>query len=320
MITTAPTTALQPSLEIRPSRLLSWGAIFGGCFAALSIHILLTMLGLGLGVRLVSPATNDNPASDFTVAAGLVWTISALVSLFVGGWIAGRSVDVGERRTGGLHGFVVWSLSTVVVFTFLSSGASLALGTAARAIGKGIAGTAQVVGAAAPKAADAAQSSGIADVGQDMVRDMVGELRFPGQQGDLPVAAKREIGVALARFAANPTDDRRNALMTAMTNAGAPRDFAESAVRRWEDSINRLKAQARELQAEAEQKAREVADKAAKGISQGAIWTFVAFLLGAVAAGVGGRIGARSAIEAPAREAAADLGVSIPKREDVART
>lgn len=318
MITTTPVSSSTSNpVHVRPSRLLSWGAIFGGCFTALSIHILLTMLGLGLGVRLVSPLTNDNPAGDFTVAAGLVWTISALVALFVGGWVAGRAVDVGERGTGGLHGFAVWSLSTVVIFTFLSSGAGLALGTAARAVSKGVAGTVQAVSGAASSAADAAQGTPLADIGQDVMRDMVAELRLPGQQGELPAANKREIAVALGRFATQGGDERRAALVTAITNAGAPRDFAESLVGRWEESVNRLKAQATELKNDAAQAAREAADKAARSISQGAIWTFVAFLLGAVAATIGGRMGSKSAMHAPIEPATGD---NFPKREDVART
>lgn len=312
-MTTLPSSSLvQPAYDVRPSRLLSWGAIFGGAFVALSIHILLTMLGIGLGVRLVAPLTNDNPAADFTVAAGIVWTVSALIALAVGGWVAGRSINVGDRRSGALHGFVVWSLATVVVFGFLSSGTGLLVSGAASMVGKGVANTAKAVGTVGQQAAQSASNSGWSD---DIVRGALDELHLPGQQGAIPAANKREIGVALARFVAQTNDERRNALITAITNAGAPRDFAETTVRRWEDSLGRLKAQAKEVQDEAAQQAREAADKAAKGVSQGAIWTFVGFLLGAIAAGIGGRMGATAAQEAPVRDAEA----GIPKREDVAR-
>lgn len=297
--------------NLRPSRLLSWGAIFAGCFVALSIHILLTMLGVGLGVRMVDPLTNDNPVTDFTVAAVIVWTVSALISLAVGGWVAGRSINVGESRSGGLHGFVVWSLSTVVVFLFLSSGAGLAVSGAAKAVGKGVAGAAKAVGGVGQQAA---QSAPVTQWADDVVHGAVDELRLPGQQGAIPAANKREISLTLTRFATQPNDDHRNALITALTNAGAPRDFAETTVRRWEDSMNRIKTQVKEMQDEATQQAREAADKASKSVAQGAIWTFVGFLLGAIAAGFGGRMGAAAAQQAPIHEAEADF----PKREDVA--
>jgi len=312
MITSSIPSSSSTAVDLRPSRLLSWGAIFAGCFAALSIHILITMLGLGLGVRMVEPLTNDNPASDFAVAAGIAWTVSALISLCVGGWVAGRSINVGESRSGGLHGFVVWCLSTVVVFGFLSSGAGLAVGGAAKAIGSGIAGVTRAAGSAGQQAA---QSPSITNWVGDVVRGATDELRLPGQQGEIPAANKREIALALTRFAAQPNDDRRNALITALTDAGAPRDFAESTVRRWEDSMNRIRREVTQMQDEAAQQARQAADKASKALAQGAIWTFVGFLLGAIAASFGGRMGAVAAQAAPVRDAEADF----PKREDVTR-
>lgn len=310
-MTTLP-TSLSPTVDVRPSRLLSWGAIFAGCFTALSIHILLTMLGLGVGVKLVDPVNNDNPVGDFSAAAGIVWSVSALISLAIGGWVAGRSINVGDRRSGGLHGFVVWSLSTVVVFGFLSGGAGLLTGTAAKAVGKGVSAAVQGVGSAAGQAGQAAANNGWAG---DLVNGVVNELRLPGQQGDIPATNKREIVLALTRYVAGPNDQTRNGVVTALTNAGAPRDFAETTVRRWEESFNRIRTEMQQAKDEAAQRAREAADKAASGVSKAAIWTFVGFLLGAISASIGGRVGAGSAQEAPVREAEA----AIPKREDVSR-
>lgn len=315
MITSTNTSLAHSGVDLRPSRLLSWGAIFAGCFVALSIHILLTMLGIGLGLRLVDPANNDNPVGDFSTTAGIVWSISALVSLAIGGWVAGRSINVGDRRSGGLHGFVVWSLSTVAVFVFLSGGAGLAVGGAAKAIGKGVAGSARAISSVGGQAAQTQAGQSAQSAVGDMVSGMVDELRLPGQQGNLGIANKREIGFALTRFVAQPDDERRNALITALTNAGAPRDFAETTVRRWEDSMNRVRAQMDQLKNEAAQQAREAADKASRGVAKGALWTFVGFLVGAVAASAAGRAGAASAQEAPVREAEAH----IPNREDVVR-
>lgn len=303
-------TPVVPSVtDLRPSRLLSWGAIFGGCFAALSIHILLTMLGLGVGVRLVDPMRNDNPMADFSVASGIVWTISALISMAVGGWIAGRSVSVGERRTGGLHGFIVWSLSTVAVFLFLSGGAGLLVGGAARAVGKGASGAIQAVSAVGGRASQGAPAD---QWTQNVVQGLTNEFKLPNQD-HISAANKQEISWALARFAADPNPDHRTALVNALTAAGAPRDYADGTVRRWEETMGRLRAEASRMADEAAQNARQAAEKAARGISQGAIWTFVAFLLGAIAASVGGRMGAQAALEAPIREP----GAVYPKHEDV---
>ncbi len=114
---------------------LSWGAIFAGCLVALSLHLLLTMLGLGLGFRVANPYNSDNSALGFTIAAGVAWTVSALVSLWVGGWVAGRTSGKGYGNVGGLHGIVVWSVATVVSFTIFSSTVGLLAGGATAVVG-----------------------------------------------------------------------------------------------------------------------------------------------------------------------------------------
>src|SRR4051812_3791568 len=114
--------AIETTTVARPFRLLSWGAIFGGCFAALSLHLILLTLGVGLGLQAVNPLSDPNPGTDFSIGVGIAWSVAALIALWVGGWIAGRSVDAGERGTGGTHGFLVWSVATVVTFLFLTGG------------------------------------------------------------------------------------------------------------------------------------------------------------------------------------------------------
>jgi len=128
---------------------LSWGSIIAGCVVALSIHLLLTMLGIGLGFRLVNPYTDENPALGFTTAAGVAWTISALISLWVGGWVAGRTSGKGYGNVGGLHGIVVWSVATVLSFTIFSGTIGLLAGGAAVAVGKAGALTVKTAGLAA---------------------------------------------------------------------------------------------------------------------------------------------------------------------------
>ena len=42
---------------------VSWGAIFAGVVVGLVVQVLLTMLGLGIGVATLNPVTGDNPAA-----------------------------------------------------------------------------------------------------------------------------------------------------------------------------------------------------------------------------------------------------------------
>src|SRR5579885_3059751 len=71
-------------------RVVSWGAILAGTFSALSIHLLVTLLGVGLGLTAANPGTDPNAGTDLSIGAAAAWTVSALIALWAGGWIAGR--------------------------------------------------------------------------------------------------------------------------------------------------------------------------------------------------------------------------------------
>ncbi len=92
---------------------LSWGALFGGMFAALGVWLLLTVLGLAIGLSAIDPS---RPAS--TKIAGLTTGIASLivplVALFVGGLVAARAAGIVDRATGAIHGAVMWSLATIL--------------------------------------------------------------------------------------------------------------------------------------------------------------------------------------------------------------
>jgi len=80
---------------------LSWGAIIAGCVVALSVHLLLAMLGIGLGVRMVNPFTDENPVLGFTAAVGIAWSISALISLWLGDGSRGALAGVDTATLAG---------------------------------------------------------------------------------------------------------------------------------------------------------------------------------------------------------------------------
>ena len=68
-----------------------------------------------------------------------------------------------------------------------------------------------------------------------------------------------------------------------------PRAEAEQIVDRWIATWQTAKQKAKEVAAQAEQKAREAGDKAASGLSKISLMAFFALVLGAGAAAFGGR-------------------------------
>jgi hypothetical protein len=107
-----------------------WGAVVGGVFVALIVHILLNMVGAGIGaVSMEAPTEGEAQAVGWGAFAW--WSISGIIAAFVGGWAAGVLAGANGSSNGGLHGFLSWAVTTVLVVI----GAAVATGTAAAVIG-----------------------------------------------------------------------------------------------------------------------------------------------------------------------------------------
>jgi hypothetical protein len=107
-----------------------WGAVVAGVFVALIVHILLNMVGAGIGaVSMGSPREGEAEAIGWGAFAW--WSISGIIAAFVGGWAAGVLSGANGSSNRGLHGFLSWAVTTVFVVT----GAAVATGTAAAVIG-----------------------------------------------------------------------------------------------------------------------------------------------------------------------------------------
>ena len=101
---------------------VSWGAIFAGVVVGLVVQVLLTMLGLGIGVATLDPMTGDNPtASTFSIASGIWYVISGIIAAFAGGYIAARMSGKTVATTGALHGLTTWAFTTLLVLYLLST-------------------------------------------------------------------------------------------------------------------------------------------------------------------------------------------------------
>ncbi len=290
-----PVTASTASAEVyAPSyRSLSWRAIIAGTVAGLAIHLLLTLLGLGLGIGSLEPITDENPAAKLGLGAAIAWCVSALIALWSGGWVAGRFVPATYKRSGSLHGFLVWSLATVAMFIFATSTTGMAIGGAVRVLGF----------AAKPVVAAA---SGVGDIAKDAIKqnaDAIGSyvdeaIQSRGQNANpaTVVRARREIGYALTTLFAPGSDvnsqEKRAAVTRAMTEAGVSEQEANRMLTEWTASYERMKADFQSAKDDMEKKARATAETASTAVSHAAVWTFLAFLLGAVVASLGGKAGA----------------------------
>lgn len=100
---------------------VSWGAVFAGGIAALSISILLYLLGLGLGFTVIDPVSESKPLSGLGTGTIIWWIITNLIALFLGGMVAGRTAGFISKTDGGMHGFLSWCVYTAVCLFFIIS-------------------------------------------------------------------------------------------------------------------------------------------------------------------------------------------------------
>jgi hypothetical protein len=288
----------------------SWGAVIAGVVSALALEFLFMLLGSGLGFAIYSPLTDAHPVGDLAAGAVVVEGISAVFSLWFGGWIAGRFAPAtfGVRSIGWLHGFAVWATATVVGVLIVTAGAGWALGDLSKLVGGGLSLAGKPAAALAGTSADGAKSA--VKQSADTVSSFVDEAvagRSAGSTGNNPVRAKREIGFAAERFftadsASSNTANRSALIKTLIDDAGMSDAEAEKTVADWSASYDRLKADLAAAKEDAALKAREAADKSAEALAAFSLCAFVALVFGGLSASCGGHQGSIFAKKWPHRE------------------
>jgi hypothetical protein len=108
---------------------VAWGAVVAGSIVAVAVGVVLAIMALGLGLGAVDVVSaRDAAAGTITGAVGIWWTVSTLISLFVGGWVTGR-IAGGPFAPGGVFlGILVWAVSTLASLYILTTAASTVLG------------------------------------------------------------------------------------------------------------------------------------------------------------------------------------------------
>ena len=122
-----------PSTPVGPTFLkrLSWGAIFAGLTAAVISQLLLTLLGVGIGAASVNPLQEQAPGEGLGIGPMIWLFVSSIISMYVGGRVAGRFSNATTRHDRMMHGIFTWAATTILSAVFLASALSSLLGSAA---------------------------------------------------------------------------------------------------------------------------------------------------------------------------------------------
>jgi hypothetical protein len=107
--------------------------VWSGVLLVIGMLILLTVLGLAIGVSAVDPGETE--AQTFGAGAAVWAALSLLVALFVGGMVSTRFGMVYDKATGAFEGVLVWVLSILLMMYLAGTGIAMVAGGAFRLVG-----------------------------------------------------------------------------------------------------------------------------------------------------------------------------------------
>jgi hypothetical protein len=241
---------------------VSWGGIFGGVLVAVGFLLLMTALGLAVGISAAQPGETE--ASALGTGAGIWAGVSLLIAVFIGGMVSTRIGAIFDGTTGFFEGALVWVVSVLLMLYFASSGIGMLAGGAFKMVG----GAAQAVSSVMQSGSD--MSSGSVD-------QILQRLKDPKTAQQIAAATgmeASEVQASLSETAQRVENNRNN-----------PTQAAAEAKQGMAELMQKAKASGA-----LQQKAEEVKPQATK-----AAWiTFAALLLSLLAAVLGAMAGRRS--------------------------
>jgi hypothetical protein len=95
--------------------LWTWSAVGAGVLTSLIVQVLLTILGLGIGMLSVDvPTANDAP-TVVTWAAFVWWAVSGVFAAFLGGTVAAAMTSSETPAVRAAHSLAAWALAVLIV-------------------------------------------------------------------------------------------------------------------------------------------------------------------------------------------------------------
>ena len=244
---------------------VSWGGVFGGVLVALGFLLLMTALGVAVGISAAQPGETE--ASTLGTGAGIWAAVSLLLALFIGGMVSTKIGAIFDGTTGFFEGALVWVVSVLLMLYFASSGVSMLAGGAFRMVG----GAAQAVSAVVQN--QNVEVSG----GVDQILQRLKDPKTAQQIASATGMQQSEVQASLSETAQRVENSRDN-----------PTQAAAEAKQGMAQLMERAKSSGA-----LQQKAEEVQPQASK-----AAWiTFGALLLSLLAAVLGAMAGRRKPVE-----------------------
>lgn len=286
---------------------ISWSAIFAGVAVTLTVQFLLSMLGAGVGLSTFDPLqANGSPSAEaFGLGAGLWWVVSFFLSLVIGGIVAGEMAGLPARMDGALHGIVTWATATLLGVYLVGSLIGGTLAGVGNLASSAVSGAAHGAAAAAPDLINKGKQE-VANSNfswETAERELQGLLAHAANQNgqaaaNQDAANQSESAEIYAKVktlvdkGSNVTPEDRQAVVDLIAEkTSISKEEAAQKLDAWEKSAKDAQAAINHTAEVAGDKAVVAADKTARVGAHLTLWGFLAFLVGAVAATLGGIAG-----------------------------
>jgi FtsH-binding integral membrane protein len=305
-----------------------WRAVFAGVAVALASQLILSLLGLGIGLNTVNPATEYNSTDGLGTGATIWWLLSMLISLFLGGWTAGRLSGTLRPSDGMIHGILAFCLMSLAMIYLLTTAVGGLISGATGIVGKGLSLAGQGAIAVAPKVGQiieqkikeqeidftslrkeaelllkqtgksALQPKALEKEGQKAESDLINTseqiIRNPQSADTSAMSLINSIFMQGDKLAQNV--DRDAAINVLVARTGVSRQEAAKTADRWIQTYDEARATLERNKEELQQTTNRTIQSTASVLSKTALLAFFGLLCSGIVAAIGGWIGTPQSI------------------------
>ncbi|MEW6469808.1 MAG: hypothetical protein AB1458_12840 [Bacteroidota bacterium] len=252
---------------------ISWAAILAGVVVTTVSQMLLSLLGVGIGLATLDPLGGESGAEAGGLAVGSIvwWSATMLVSLFLGGLTTGKMYQTRSLTYLTWHGLLTWCAFTVFSFFMLTT-----------SVGKLISGAGSMISTAMVAGASTVDGrfTDISPITRD-AESLYG-TGVEGTEGAGSGVMREELRAFFRGDVRDP--EARQALIEVVARqTGMSYAEAGNKVDGWIRSYENLRADAKVK-----------ADRAAETASTASIIAFIALITGALVTMWGARVAPRS--------------------------
>jgi hypothetical protein len=286
----------------RSLRRISWGAIIAGVVVTFAVFLTLQMLGAGIGAAAVDLTGGEvTSARSLGIGAAIWWLIIGLISLFIGGWVAGRLGWLPNKVDRILHGLTVWGAFYAVMFLLVTTAMGAFLGGGISLLSSSVSAAGEAAGTPQGQQTIRQTLEGVGlspDIIQQEVNQAMGGRQDPQGTNNLATA----IGDYF-KGAKTPQERQRLAQQIAQTTGKS-----EAEANQMIDNLERKT-----------QQAKETGEQAANITGATFIGLAISMLLGAVAAALGSLVATRPRVFVPPYEREHEVAGAAGERTYVSR-